>query len=123
MKKIYLVFLALATMSQASWAILDERKISIQEAIQKVLETNPQIKMLDMDVEISKNNTKASNRLQNPSLDVFKSMGDAIETEPQLVGATYKFELLKRGKRKNRKGRQRKKHRFGRKLCWQLLYC
>ena len=100
MKKIYLTILALTTLTQASWAILDEKKISIKEAIQKVLETNPQIQMLDMDVEISKNKTKAANRLQNPSIDVFKSMGDAIETEPQLIGGSYKLELLKRGKRK-----------------------
>ena len=57
MKKIYLTILALTTLTQASWAILDEKKISIKEAIQKVLETNPQIQMLDMDVEISKNKT------------------------------------------------------------------
>ena len=100
MKKIYLVFFALTTLSQTSWAILDEKKIDIQTAIQKALETNPQIQMLDMDVEISKNNTKAANKLQNPSLDVFKSMGNAIETEPQLIGTTYKLEILKRGKRK-----------------------
>lgn len=100
MKKIILTFLALTILSQYSWAILDEKKISIQEAIQKTLETNPQIQMLDMDIEISKNNTKKANRLENPSIDTFKSMGDAIETEPQLIGATQKFELFKRGKRK-----------------------
>lgn len=101
MKKIFLSILVLTTLSQASWAILDEKKITIQEAIQKALETNPQIQMLDMDVEISKNNIKKANRLENPSLDVFKSMGDAIESEPQLIGGSYKFELFKRGKRKN----------------------
>ena len=100
MKRIILTFLALTTITQSSWAILDEKKISIQEAIQKALQTNPQIQMLDMDVEISKNNTKAANRLQNPSVDVFKSMGDAIESEPQLIGGSYKLELFKRGKRK-----------------------
>ncbi|MBQ8635377.1 TolC family protein [bacterium] len=100
MKKIFLLFLALTTLSQASWAILDEKKITIQEAIEKALETNPQIQMLDMDVEISKNNTKSANRLQNPSIDVFKSMGNAIETEPQLIGGSYLLELFKRGKRK-----------------------
>ena len=100
MKRIILTFLALTTLSQASWAILDEKKITIQEAIQRALETNPQIKMLDMDVEISKNNTKKANRLENPSIDIFKSMGNAIETEPQLIGGSYKFELFKRGKRK-----------------------
>ncbi|MBQ4646022.1 MAG: TolC family protein [Candidatus Gastranaerophilales bacterium] len=100
MKKIALTILALTTFSQSSWAILDEKKISIQEAIEKALQTNPQIQMLDMDIEISKNNTKAANRLQNPSIDVFKSMGKAIESEPQLIGGSYKFELFKRGKRK-----------------------
>ena len=100
MKKILLTTLFLAFFTQNSWAILDEHKISIQEAIQKALETNPQIQMLDMDVEISKNNTKAANRLQNPSIDIFKSMGRAIETEPQLIGGSYKLELFKRHKRK-----------------------
>ena len=100
MKKILIAFLALTTLTQASWAILDEKKISIKEAIEKALETNPQIKMLDMDVQMSKNNTKQANRLQNPSIDVFKSMGTSIESEPQLVGGTYLVELFKRGKRK-----------------------
>lgn len=100
MKKIFLYILALTTLTQASWAILDDKKITVKEAIEKALESNPQIKMLDMDVEISKNNIKSANQLQNPSLDVFKSMGKAIETEPQLIGATYKLELFKRGKRK-----------------------
>ncbi|MBR5304677.1 MAG: TolC family protein [Candidatus Gastranaerophilales bacterium] len=100
MKKIFLCILALTALSQASWAILDDKKITIKEAIEKALETNPQIQMLDMDIEISKNNTKKANRLENPSIDVFKSMGDAIETEPQLIGGTYKLELFKRGKRK-----------------------
>ena len=100
MKKILIAFLVLTTLTQASWAILDEKKISIKEAIEKALETNPQIKMLDMDVQMSKNNTKQANRLQNPSLDVFKSMGTSIEGEPQLVGGTYLVELFKRGKRK-----------------------
>jgi phosphopantetheinyl transferase (holo-ACP synthase) len=63
MKKIILSIFALTTLTQASWAILDEKKITIQEAIQKALETNPQIQMLDMDVEISKNNTKKANKL------------------------------------------------------------
>ena len=100
MKKILLTTLIFSTLTQASWAILDEKKIDIKTAIQKVLETNPQIQMLDMDIEISKNNIKTANKLQNPSIDVFKSMGDAIETEPQLIGGSYKFELFKRGKRK-----------------------
>ena len=100
MKKSILTFLALTTFAQTSWAIVDEQKISIMEAIEKALKTNPQMQMLDMDVEISKNKTKEANRLQNPSIDLFKSMGRAIETEPQLIGTTYKFELFKRGKRK-----------------------
>ncbi len=100
MKRSILTFLALTTFAQTAWAIVDEQKIGLMEAIQKVLETNPQIQMLDMDVEISKNNTKKANRLQNPSIDAFKSMGNSIESEPQLIGASYKFEILKRGKRK-----------------------
>ena len=100
MKKILLTTLIFSTLTQASWAILDEKKIDIKTAIEKALETNPQIQMLDMDVEISKNKTKSANRLQNPSIDVFTSMGRAIETEPQLIGGSYKLELLKRGKRK-----------------------
>ena len=94
MKKILIAFLALTTLTQTSWAILDEKKISIREAIEKALETNPQIKMLDMDVQMSKNTTKQANRLQNPSLDVFKSMGTSIESEPQLIGGTYLVELF-----------------------------
>ena len=100
MKKLCLILVALTIIPQPTWAILDEHKIDIREAIEKVLQTNPQIQMLDMDIEISKNNTKAANRLENPSIDVFQSMGKSIKTEPQLIGGTYKLEILKRGKRK-----------------------
>ena len=100
MKKIILVILALTAVSQTSWAILDEKKIGIKEAIEKALETNPQMQMLDMDVEISKNNTKAANRLQNPSLSVFENYGKSQSSEPQNVSAKVTIELLKRGKRK-----------------------
>lgn len=101
MKKIYLVFLALTTLSQVSWAILDETKIDLKTAVEKALETNPQIQMLDMDVEISKNNTKTANKLNNVSLDYFQNFGKAGEGNPQQIGATYELEILKRGKRKN----------------------
>ena len=100
MKKIFLIALALTTLIQSSWAILDEHKIDLKTAIEKALETNPQMQMLDMDVEISKNKTKAVNRFQNPSIDVFQSMGSAIKTEPQTVGSSLLVEVMKRGKRK-----------------------
>ncbi|MBQ7287949.1 MAG: TolC family protein [Candidatus Gastranaerophilales bacterium] len=100
MKKIFLIALALTTLTQSSWAILDEHKIDLKTAIEKALETNPQMQMLDMDVEISKNKTKAVNRFQNPSIDVFQSMGSAIKTEPQTVGSSLLVEVMKRGKRK-----------------------
>lgn len=101
MKKIALTILALTFFAQCSWAILDEKKITLQEAIQKALDTNPQIQMLDMDVEISKNNTKAANKLNNPSLNFFQNFGEAGEGNPQQIGATYEIEVLKRAKRKN----------------------
>lgn len=101
MKKIAFTILALMIFAQCSWAILDEKKITLQEAIQMALDTNPQIQMLDMDVEISKNNTKVANKLNNPSLNFFQNFGKAGEGNPQQIGATYELEVLKRGKRKN----------------------
>ena len=100
MKKIFLTVLALTTLTQSSWAILDEHKIDLKTAIEKALETNPQMQMLDMDVEISKNKIKEATRLQNPSIDVFQSMGSAIKTEPQTIGSSLLVEVMKRGKRK-----------------------
>lgn len=100
MKKFLTLFIALTISAQASWAILDERKIDLRGAISKVLETNPQIQMLDMDIEISKNDTKIANKLQNPSIDIFQNIGDTAKGNPQQVGASYLVELFKRGKRK-----------------------
>ena len=104
MKRILLITLitlvSLFTISQSTWAILDEKKIDIREAIQKALETNPQMQMLNMNVEISKNDTKIAGKLQNPNLDVFYNIGAAAKGDNQQLGVNYLIEILKRGKRK-----------------------
>lgn len=101
MKKILLVFITLITFTQSCWAILDEKKIDIKEAIKKAISTNPQMQMLNMDVEISKNNTKVAGSLKNLTLDVAYNIGPAAKGDNQQVGANYLFEIFKRGKRKD----------------------
>ena len=98
MKKVLFALLILTTTT--CYGITETQKISLEEAIQSALETNPQVKMAKLSVEQSKNEIKAVNRLQNPSIKTNQNLGKAGEGEPQQIGADYVIEILKRGKRK-----------------------
>lgn len=83
------------------FAILEYGEISLIEAIDIALKTNPQVQMKKIETDIAKNDVKIANRLQNPSISTFQNIGATAQGNPQEVGADYVIELLKRGKRKN----------------------
>ncbi len=83
------------------FAILEYGEISLIEAIDIALKTNPQVQMKKLEADIAKNDVKIANRLQNPSISTFQNIGTTAQGNPQEVGADYVIELLKRGKRKN----------------------
>ncbi len=83
------------------FAILEYGEISLIEAIDIALKTNPQVQMKKLEADIEKNDVKIANRLQNPSISTFQNIGATAQGNPQEVGADYVIELLKRGKRKN----------------------
>lgn len=85
----------------SSFAIQEVKKISLEDAINTALATNPQVKMAKLDVEASKNDIKAANQLKNPSLETFQNIGSTAGGNPQQVGVDYVIEILKRGKRKS----------------------
>lgn len=82
------------------FAITEGQKISLKEAIEYASRTNPQIQIRKLDSEISKNEIKKANRLQNPSLITFQNIGKTRFGNPQQIGARYNIELFKRYKRK-----------------------
>lgn len=100
MKKIILSLIILLLTTNNCFSIVEEKRISLKDAIDLALETNPQVKMSKLDVERSKNDIKSANKLQNPSIHTFMNMGEASEGNPQQIGADYTIEILKRNKRK-----------------------
>ena len=98
-KIIYALVIILATLP-SSFAIQDCKKLSLEEAINHALNTNPQIKMSKLDVEMSKNNIKFASKFLNPNFGTFQNMGKAGEENPQQIGTDFTIEILKRGKRK-----------------------
>ncbi len=99
MKKIiFTLFILLITLP--SFAIQEERKISLQDAIELAIRTNPQMELARLDVDIARNKIFEANRLQNPSIHTFQNIPKAGMGNPQQVGVDYTIELFKRGKRK-----------------------
>ncbi len=83
------------------FAIVENNKISLSQAIDIALKTNPQINILKLNIETSKNDIKLANKLNNPDIFTFQNMGTTGKTEPQQIGVSYDIELFKRAKRKN----------------------
>lgn len=100
MKKILALLIFILSIQNAN-AIIEEKKIDLQGAIEIALKTNPQMQLAKLDSEISKNKIKEANRLQNPSLEFFQNIPKTGNGEPQMIGVDYTIELLKRGKRKD----------------------
>lgn len=99
MKKILIALLLILTTSSC-YAVNETQKITLQEAIDIALKTNPQIKITKLDTEAAYNNIKIADKLQNPTIGTFNNIGKTGEGNPQQLGASYTVELFKRGKRK-----------------------
>lgn len=99
MKKV-LILLFILLLAPSSFAIQEERKISLQDAIELAIRTNPQMELARLDVDIARNKIFEANRLQNPSIHTFQNIPKAGVGNPQQVGVDYTIELFKRGKRK-----------------------
>ena len=100
MKKIIISILFII-LCLPTFGILEDKKVSLSNAIETVLSNNPQLKMSDIDIEIAKNTIKKENALKNPSIGTFQSIGKTAKGNAQEVGVDYVIEILKRGKRKN----------------------
>jgi len=100
MRKVLATLLIFLT-ALPSFALLEEKKITLKEAIDVALKINPQMKMIKIDVEKSKNDIKTANRLQNPSLGTGQNIGKTARGNAEQVSADLVIEILKRGKRKN----------------------
>ena len=99
MKKVLILILILL-LAPSSFAIQEERKISLKDAIELAIRTNPQMELARLDVNIARNKIFEANRLQNPSVHTFQNIPKAGVGNPQQIGVDYTIELFKRGKRK-----------------------
>ena len=79
----------------------DIRQVNLDEAIDAALKNNIDLKAVQIDINIAKNDIKTANRLQNPSLDAFYFMGGAGNGEPKQIGVSQNIEIAKRNARKN----------------------
>lgn len=82
-------------------AITETHKITIKEAVNIAMEKNIDIQAARLNVQIEKNNIKAANRLENPSVGIYQNFGKAGKGNPQQVGVSQTIEVGKRGARKN----------------------
>lgn len=100
MKKIFCILVLLIAITPVSSAEEKVQKVYLNEAIQIALKNNIDLQAAEIDVNIAKNNIKAANRLQNPSLDAFYFMGAAGNSEPKQLGVSQNVEIAKRHARK-----------------------
>ena len=98
--KKFLTALLLILTTNTGYAIQEEQKIDLKGAIEVALQTNPQIKLSKLDIDIARNNIFIADRLQNPSIHTFQNIPKAGVGNPQQIGVDYTIEILKRGKRK-----------------------
>ena len=98
--KKFLTALLLILTTSTGYAIQEEQKIDLKGAIEVALQTNPQIKLSKLDIDIARNNIFIADRLQNPSIHTFQNIPKAGVGNPQQIGVDYTIEILKRGKRK-----------------------
>ena len=103
-KKIGILFILIILFNCNAFAIMDvnteNQKISIKEAVELATERNLEIQASRLDLEIGKNDIKASTRFQNPQIGMFHNFGKAGRGNPQEIGISQLFEINKRGARK-----------------------
>lgn len=101
MKKIILALSFIILIQTSSFAIEDVKKVYLQEAIDVAIENNIDLEAAKINIQISKNNIKSANKLQNPTLDYFQFFGAAGWSEPRQLGVNQTIEIAKRGARKS----------------------
>ncbi len=101
MKKVALTFLSILLIQSVSLGIEDVKKVYLQEAITTAVENNIDLQSAKLEINIAKNNIKAANRLQNPSLEAFYFVGASGWSEPRQLGISQTVEVAKRHARKN----------------------
>ena len=87
--------------STACFAIIENKQISLEEAVDVALKNNPDLKSGEKNIDIAKNEIKISNRLQNPDFKTFWNFGEAGRGNPNQIGLSETVELFKRSARKN----------------------
>lgn len=95
-----LTAIVLIALSSGAFCIEEITKISIQEAINIAVENSMELQSQKLNVQIAKNNIKAANRLQNPSIDTNWMIGSAGKGNPHGIGVTQMIEVFKRKHRK-----------------------
>ena len=100
--KLVLIFLLFFIAAKVNFClgIVENKKITLNEAIDITLRANPKVKIQKLNTETSINKIKIADRLQNPTIETFQNIGPAGEGNPQQIGVDYTIEILKRGKRK-----------------------
>ncbi|MCI1272907.1 MAG: TolC family protein [Clostridiaceae bacterium] len=99
MKKIWILLLVFLLIPQVSFAN-GYKKLTLDDAIKLGTSSNLDVKSEKLNIDIAKNNIKAANRFQNPSINVYENFGQAGKGNPQQVGISEDIELFKRGARK-----------------------
>ncbi len=87
--------------SICGFAAVDVTKISISQAVNIASENNLDIQSSRLNLNIEKNNIKASGRFQNPALGLFYNFGQAGKGNPQQIGLSQTVEIGKRSARKD----------------------
>ena len=100
MKKLLCLGIFFAVIQASAFGIENVKKVYLNEAIDAALKNNIDLQAAQIEINIAKNNIKAANRLQNPSLDVYYFMGAAGRGEPRQIGASQNIEIAKRSARK-----------------------
>lgn len=99
----YFFLLVILIFSTPVFAIQENQKINLEDAINLVLKTNPQLALAKMDIDIARNDILSANRFQNPSLSTNQQLPSYGSDDPQIIEASLLIEILKRGKRKETK--------------------
>lgn len=101
-KKLFFATLFMIIFSSQNCAYSkDITKINLDDAIQLSISNNLDLQSSRIEVELAKNEVQASNRLQNPDLNIFYNYRKAGKSEPQQIGLTQLIEVAKRSPRKN----------------------
>ena len=100
MKKFFYIALIFLLQTSLCFAIVENKNISLKDAIDITLKNNPDVQIEKLEVEIQKNKIKSSNALLNPTLGTFQNIGDSGRGNPQQIGMDVVVEVLKRSKRK-----------------------